>query len=294
MTKKNDTLANRRRGARKGKPPKVPTVRQLAEAAFGPQPPLQQLLADTRDVEEAEARAAAWERRAAAVTPKARKTTQSLTPPADKQKPAVPADVVDHEKLKQTAEFLLSEHSIAAATVKIWGGHQFADADQKTLAKGILDEVQAVRGGDLQGPEALLVSQANALNVVFHAMMMKAYNNRGNPEWFKMVFPLAMKAQNQSRMTIETLVMLKNPPQAVFPKQLNVAHQQQVNNGAAPPAPPDNSSFVDSEKNIPARARALTDARTEHETLDPLGAKTPSRAHQTLEAVERFNRPKDA
>ena len=49
---------------------------------------------------------------------------------------------------------------------------------------------------------------------------------------------MAMKAQNQCRMTLETLAMIKNPP-TVFAKQANINHggQQQVNNGAAPPAP---------------------------------------------------------
>ena len=45
---------------------------------------------------------------------------------------------------------------------------------------------------------------------------------------------LAVKAQNQCRMTLETLANIKNAP-AVFAKQANIAHgPQQVNNGAIP------------------------------------------------------------
>jgi hypothetical protein len=47
---------------------------------------------------------------------------------------------------------------------------------------------------------------------------------------------MAMKAQNQCRMTLETLATIKNPP-VVFAKQANINNggQQQVNNGAGPP-----------------------------------------------------------
>lgn len=44
---------------------------------------------------------------------------------------------------------------------------------------------------------------------------------------------LALRAQNQCRMTLETLATIKNPP-VVFAKQANIAHDhQQVNNGDA-------------------------------------------------------------
>jgi hypothetical protein len=47
---------------------------------------------------------------------------------------------------------------------------------------------------------------------------------------------MALKAQNQCRMTLETLATIKNPP--VFTKQANINNggQQQVNNGAEPVA----------------------------------------------------------
>jgi len=46
---------------------------------------------------------------------------------------------------------------------------------------------------------------------------------------------LALKAQAQSRATLETLAAIKNPP-VVFARQANINHggQQQVNNGTAP------------------------------------------------------------
>ena len=47
---------------------------------------------------------------------------------------------------------------------------------------------------------------------------------------------MAMKAQNQCRMTLETLAALKNP-RVVVAQQTNIAHgPQQVNNGPRQPA----------------------------------------------------------
>jgi hypothetical protein len=44
-------------------------------------------------------------------------------------------------------------------------------------------------------------------------------------------FKMALKAQNQCRMTLETLSNIKNPP-VVYAKQANIANgPQQVNNG---------------------------------------------------------------
>jgi hypothetical protein len=45
---------------------------------------------------------------------------------------------------------------------------------------------------------------------------------------------LALKAQGQCRVTLETLTAIKNPPAAVFARQANIAHgAQQVNNEAS-------------------------------------------------------------
>jgi hypothetical protein len=49
-------------------------------------------------------------------------------------------------------------------------------------------------------------------------------------------FTMAMKAQNQCRMTLETLSAIKNPP-VIYARQANIATGlQQVNNGLASPS----------------------------------------------------------
>jgi hypothetical protein len=54
------------------------------------------------------------------------------------------------------------------------------------------------------------------------------------PEWADRYLRLALKAQSQSRATVETLATVKNPP-VVYAKQANfAAGAQQVNNGISP------------------------------------------------------------
>ena len=71
-------------------------------------------------------------------------------------------------------------------------------------------------------------------------------------QWFEPYMRLALRAQAQSARALETLAALKTP--AIFAKQLNVANQQVVNQGAVPPSqgagsvpelrePASNSSF---------------------------------------------------
>lgn len=90
----------------------------------------------------------------------------------------------------------------------------------------------AVRANDMSGPEAILVSQAIALNSMFAELARRAALQLGTRmEATEMYVRLALKAQAQSRATIEALGALKNPP-IVYAKQANfAAGHQQVNNG---------------------------------------------------------------
>jgi hypothetical protein len=56
----------------------------------------------------------------------------------------------------------------------------------------------------------------------------------GSLEVVDTVMRLALKAQSQSRSTIETLAEIKNPSHVAFVKQANISNgPQQVNNGPA-------------------------------------------------------------
>jgi hypothetical protein len=117
---------------------------------------------------------------------------------------------------------------------KIGGGQLSLSATFQTLK----DAAAKVSAGNMSPVEARLLSQATALDVMFAEMSRRAaVNITEYPESFERYMKLALKAQNQSRMTLETLANVKNPP-VVYAKQANFANgPQQVNNNSAARAP---------------------------------------------------------
>jgi len=128
------------------------------------------------------------------------------------------------------ASELLAEAVIQGYQKNVMGG----DVDLETLVKGITETCTQVNDDDLHRLESMLVSQATSLQSIFADLARKAqvqtYLNH-----FETYLSLALKAQAQSRATITALGELKNPRQATFVKQANIAHgPQQVNNGVVP------------------------------------------------------------
>ena len=79
----------------------------------------------------------------------------------------------------------------------------------------------------------MLSAQAVAFNAVFAEMARRAALNMGEHIGATESYMRpALKAQSQSRATVETLATIKNPP-VVFARQTNINNggQQQVNNG---------------------------------------------------------------
>lgn len=133
------------------------------------------------------------------------------------------------------AELTVSPTMNAAMLVDAFTGNLIGPgtADLCDVADSLRQTAKKVQDGDLAALEAMLVSQANALQVVFTSYAVKAQvqTNMRNMESF---MSLALKAQAQSRATISALVDLKYPRQATFVKQANIANgPQQVNNGVA-------------------------------------------------------------
>ncbi|MFP5374528.1 MAG: hypothetical protein ACLGHW_06475 [Gammaproteobacteria bacterium] len=97
--------------------------------------------------------------------------------------------------------------------------------------------IKASKAGDTGLADTLLVAQASVLNSIFLECTRRAANNMGEyPEAMETYMRLGLKAQSQCRATMESLSKIKNPPNATFVKQANIAHNQQVNNGQAEPA----------------------------------------------------------
>ena len=78
--------------------------------------------------------------------------------------------------------------------------------------------IKKVQDGDLSGLEELLVTQAHTLNSLSMQLLMKgsmAVDNlamlKSLPNYPEKLLKLALKAQSQSRQTVQTLAELKNP-----------------------------------------------------------------------------------
>lgn len=155
------------------------------------------------------------------------------------------------------------------------------------LVEALCDSTKRVNAGDLSRLEAMLVAQATALQTIFasYARRAQAQEYQRNLEAF---MGLALKAQAQSRATIQALVDLKFPRQATFVRQANIAHgPQQVNNGQ-----PQNRQVSDSgspaEKNGIA-PNELLEAQ-DGERLDFGTPTAASRANQGMAPVGAVNR----
>lgn len=137
-------------------------------------------------------------------------------------------------KALAVAALALRPGANAAAIVQEYA-KPFGEQDMGALFNELAASIAEVQEGDMTQCEAMLMGQAYALQSIFmnfsrRALKQKCQNN------LESFFRMAMKAQNQCRMTLETLATLKNPP-VVFANQANIAHgPQQVNNGIPVPA----------------------------------------------------------
>ena len=107
--------------------------------------------------------------------------------------------------------------------------------DVPTLLDILRDQSEAVNRGDLSRAEAMLMSQATALQSLFARLAERGMGCDVAPA-FEANMRMALRAQSQCRATLETLSAIKNPP-VVYTKQANFANgPQQINNGMAAPS----------------------------------------------------------
>lgn len=195
----------------------------------------------------------------------------------DVNRPVIVPTGKHQTELEASTEHLLKPSFLAAKVI---------DSDKKQLSKDYIDlqytqamlerSIGEVKNGNLADVEAMLYSQAYALNAMFATLMTRANRQEYMPPT-QALMSLAFKAQNQSRATLQALVDLKQPRQPTFVKQANIAQgHQQVNNLA--------------EKNIIPQNELLKDSYAE---LDTGTTTTPTGIDTTLETVGKVHRRKD-
>jgi hypothetical protein len=148
-----------------------------------------------------------------------------------------PADPVAKAKARATGDFAMKPSSNAAAVVVQFVEMPFGEQDPWALAEELKASMEQVQAGDMGQCEAMLMGQAIALQSIFTHMSRRVLKQEYQRH-MEAFFAMALKAQNQCRMTLETLNELKHPRQVAFVRadQANIAQQQQVNNSAPPVA----------------------------------------------------------
>ena len=122
----------------------------------------------------------------------------------------------------------------------IQGGEQQDPAkmlDITACTQEMVDRLAALDSGDISEVKHLLLSQAVACQAIFYEMARRASLNMGTHlEATETYTRLALRAQSQSRATLETLAEIVKPrPVFINPKQVNHSTgSQQVNNAEGP------------------------------------------------------------
>ena len=159
------------------------------------------------------------------------------------------------------------------------------DLDLTAMHARMVETGVQASAGNLERMECLLSAQAQTLNLMFTELARRAAINMGEHlDATETYLRLALKAQAQSRATVEALSEMKNPRSVAFIRQANVAQQQQVNNGVAVTHARETGKLAN---------ELLRDERNEQITLDTRAPREGCASHSPMETVGAQHRPED-
>jgi hypothetical protein len=160
--------------------------------------------------------------------------TTNVPPDSPSNRLAVVRDPGESEATSLARTALRPTVQAGITATKLLEPH-FPEPDLGELIKSLLGDVKAAGQGDLARAEAMLVSQAQTLDLLFNKLTRNAVANIGQyPETVALYMKLALRAQSQCRAVAETLHEMKHPRPVAFFQQANIANgPQQVNNGGA-------------------------------------------------------------
>lgn len=173
------------------------------------------------------------------------------------------------DKNKRITNAALSANFLNASLAEPFYNSIYKDVSMVHIANGIKQQIAEVKAGDMASMEALLVAQANSLQIMFVSLGRMATQNT-QLDQYTAYMNLALKAQSQSRATVQALVELKFPKQSTFVKQANIANgHQQINN---------NPSIVEKEALKPHQPRVEKIENQTNELLTDLNKRRKSYA----------------
>ncbi len=171
-------------------------------------------------------------------------------------------------------------------------GFAGGELDLTTMLARMTGTARDAAAGELATLERMLSGQAQTLNVMFCELARRAALNMGEHlEATETYLRLALKAQAQSRATVEALAEIKSPRAVAFVKatQANIAAGPQQVNVTAPHAP---------AREIQQPANELLEkenATHAHEQRMVPGAQAaPARSDPEVETVGTVHRAEDA
>jgi hypothetical protein len=180
----------------------------------------------------------------------------------------------DETKKQALAEFQSKSEFLSTAVIESFNVGLGDDFDFQSNMRVLGKTIREIQSGDLSKIEEMYISQAVALEAMFASLARRA-KVQDKLLQYDTHMRLALKAQNQSRATLQALVQLKQPSNTTFVKQANIAQgHQQVNNLA--------------EKNITPQNELLEDIHG-NSHLDTGTAPTTTGIDTALEALDKVN-----
>lgn len=136
--------------------------------------------------------------------------------------------VSDQRRAEQSlAQTLTTPECLSASVLTICQNVDHSNVTE--LVAELKRHSSAINADDLSRAEAMLIAQSHTLDGLFAKLTTDALAS-GNLEKLERYMKLALKAQNQARATLQTLVELKAPKRVAFVQQANIGNQVQVNN----------------------------------------------------------------
>ncbi len=203
---------------------------------------------------------------------------------------ALPAVAPEAQRSAERANMAMRPSVNAAAVMVSYGKPLGVEQrDIAALVNRLCEDVEDVWAGDMTRAEAMLFGQAHALQSMFMELARRAAAQEYLKHW-EGYLRMALKAQNQCRMTLESLAAIKNPP-VVIAKQANINNggQQQVNNTPVPGINP-SSAFAHASESETAPTKLLEPS--DGERMDARAPRKTGSAHSDVEAVGAVLRPK--
>jgi hypothetical protein len=174
----------------------------------------------------------------------------------------------------------------AAAVLEEFGGGE--QVHMWDILKPLNEIVARVKSGDLADMEEILVSQALALQGVFVHFASNAAPRKHSLQYAQHMLTMGLRAQAQCRATVQTLIDLKFPRQAVFAKQANITSgPQQVNNGISQPVP----AHAERAEKVPNKL--LEDTSYATKRMDLGAAQGAKQSHKDLASVGEIDGAED-